>query len=302
MARTYGLASDRVTAFEVVTGDGQLRRATPDQEPELFFGLRGGKGALGVVTAVEFDLVVQPRFYGGALWFAAEHAAEALAAWREWSAGLPGAGTTSFAVRNLPARPGVPEPLAGRTTLAVRFLWTGDEASGAAAVAPVRAAAPVLLDGVRELPYAAVDAVHTDPVDPLPASEASAPLTAFPKEAAAALLDLALDGSPQAVVEVRQLGGATARASVRASAYSSRDAAYSFFCVGAAGTPGLQDHTAQLLKALDAWTGGPALPNYAGSPTPLAGCFDAPTLTRLRTALRHYDPDEVMAVGRALSS
>jgi FAD/FMN-containing dehydrogenase len=45
MARTYGLASDRVRAFEVVTGDGELRRVTPTEHRELYFGLRGGKGA-----------------------------------------------------------------------------------------------------------------------------------------------------------------------------------------------------------------------------------------------------------------
>ena len=69
MARTYGLAIDKVRAIEVVTGDGVLRRATPTEHPELFFGLRGGKGMLGIVTAIEFDLVHQPTFYGGSLWF-----------------------------------------------------------------------------------------------------------------------------------------------------------------------------------------------------------------------------------------
>ena len=65
MARTYGLAIDKVRAIEVVTGDGELRRATPTEHPELFFALRGGKGMLGIITAIEFDLVHQPRFYGG---------------------------------------------------------------------------------------------------------------------------------------------------------------------------------------------------------------------------------------------
>ena len=57
MARTYGLAIDKVRAIEVVTGDGVLRRVTPTEHPELFFALRGGKGMLGIVTAIEFDLV-----------------------------------------------------------------------------------------------------------------------------------------------------------------------------------------------------------------------------------------------------
>ena len=69
MARTYGLAIDKVRAIEVVTGDGVLRRVTPTEHPELFFALRGGKGMLGIVTAIEFDLVHQPMFYGGSLWF-----------------------------------------------------------------------------------------------------------------------------------------------------------------------------------------------------------------------------------------
>jgi FAD/FMN-containing dehydrogenase len=82
MARTYGLASDRVRAFEVVTGDGELRRVTPTEHRELYFGLRGGKGALGIVTAVEFDLVRQPTFYGGALWFDGADAAAVTERWR----------------------------------------------------------------------------------------------------------------------------------------------------------------------------------------------------------------------------
>ena len=67
MARTYGISADRVRAIEVVTGDGEFRRVTPDEHPDLFFALRGGKGAAGIVTAIEIDLVELPTFYGGAL-------------------------------------------------------------------------------------------------------------------------------------------------------------------------------------------------------------------------------------------
>ena len=114
MARTYGLAIDRVRAIEVVTGDGVLRRVTPTQDPELFFGLRGGKGMLGIVTAIEFDLVHQPTFYGGSLWFDGEHAATVIDRWRRWSADLPEEATTSFALFQLPRMPGVPDQLAER--------------------------------------------------------------------------------------------------------------------------------------------------------------------------------------------
>jgi FAD/FMN-containing dehydrogenase len=62
MARTYGINADRVRAFEVVTGDGVFRRVTPTEYPDLFFALRGGKGAAGIVTAIEFDLIHMPTF------------------------------------------------------------------------------------------------------------------------------------------------------------------------------------------------------------------------------------------------
>ena len=108
MARTYGLAIDKVRAIEVVTGDGVLRRATPTEHPDLFFGLRGGKGMLGIVTAIEFDLVHQPTFYGGSLWFDGDHAATVIERWLHWSEALPELATTSIALSSCRPCPGVP--------------------------------------------------------------------------------------------------------------------------------------------------------------------------------------------------
>src|SRR6478752_6155504 len=190
-----------------------LRRVTPTEHPELFFALRGGKGMLGIVTAIEFDLVHQPMFYGGSLWFDGADAATVIERWRDWSDELPELATTSFALFQLPEMPGVPPQLAGRLTLSVRYVWTGDAEEGERRFAAIREAAPVILDDVAHKPYTAIDSVHTDPLDPTPAREAAAVLTDFPAEAADALLKLAGPGSPspQILVEVRQMGGATAR-------------------------------------------------------------------------------------------
>ena len=146
MARTYGLASDKVRAIEVVTGDGMLRRATPTEHPDLFYGLRGGKGMLGIVTAIEFDLVHQPTFYGGSLWFDGNDAAAVIKRWLLWSKDLPELGTTSIALFQLPAMPGVPPALADRMTLSVRYVWTGDAEDGERRFAEIRGSAPTLLD------------------------------------------------------------------------------------------------------------------------------------------------------------
>ena len=304
MARTYGLAIDRVRAFEVVTGDGELRRVTPTEHPELFFGLRGGKGTLGIVTAVEFDLVHQPTFYGGALWFDGEHAAAVVERWREWSAALPELGTTSFALFRLPAMPGVPPQLAERLTLSVRYVWTGDAAEGERWFASMRETAPVLLDDVARKPYTAVDSVHTDPLDPMPTHEAATVLTDFPDAAADALLAMTGPGSssPQVLVEVRQMGGATARAGAHDSAFCARQAAYALLTVGIPGTPGVEDHAAAVLDAVAPWVGGHRMPNFTFEAERLVDAYDSRTLERLRAAVRTYDPHGVMAIGHALGA
>ena len=304
MARTHGLAIDKVRAIEVVTGDGVLRRVTPDQHPELFFALRGGKGMLGIVTAIEFDLVHQPTFYGGSLWFDGDHAATVIERWLHWSEDLPELGTTSIALFQLPAMPGVPPELADRLALSVRYVWTGDGAEGERRFAAIREAAPILMDDVALKPYTAIDSVHTDPLDPVPAHEAAAVLTDFPAEAADALLALTGtgSGSPQVLVEVRQMGGATARAGEHDSAFSSRDVAYSVLTVGIAGTPGVEAHASTVLDALAPWTGGHRLPNFTFTPGEYVDAYDEATLERLRRAIRTYDPDGVMAIGRVLSA
>jgi FAD/FMN-containing dehydrogenase len=303
MARTHGLAIDKVRAIEVVTGDGVLRRVTPTEHPELFFALRGGKGMLGIVTAIEFDLVDQPSFYGGSMWFDGADAPAVIEAWRAWSAELPEEGTTSFALFQLPDMEGVPPMLAGRLTLSIRYVWTGSAEDGERWFAPMRAAAPVILDDVADKPYTAIDSVHTDPLDPTPAFEAAEVLAEFPAEAASALLELTGPGvpSPQILVEVRQLGGAYARPGEHPAAFASRDAAYSLLVVGIAEIPGVQDHAAAILDAMAPWVGGHRLPNFTFTPEEYVDAYDEVTLARLRRARRTYDPDGVLMIGGVLA-
>ena len=302
MARTYGLAADKVRAIEVVTGDGVLRRTTPTQHPDLFYGLRGGKGMLGIVTAIEFDLVHQPTFYGGSLWFDGPDAATVVKRWVQWSQDLPELGTTSIALFQLPAMPGVPPQLADRLALSVRYVWTGDPAEGERRFAEIRRSAPILLDDVARKPYTAIDSVHTDPLDPTPAYEAAAVLTDFPTEAIDTFLAQAGpgSGSPQVLVELRQLGGAFTRGGEHESAFSSRDAAWSLLIVGIADVPGVESHAETFLAAMAPWTGGHRLPNFTFTPEEYVDAYDEAALARLRTAIRTYDPYGVMAIGRTI--
>jgi len=306
LARTFGLAADRVRAIEVVTGDGVFRRVTPAEHPDLFFALRGGKGATGIVTALEFDLVHLPSFYGGAVYFGGADAAAVIDRWRGWADALPEAGTTSFALFQLPDLPEVPPPLAGRMTLGVRFLWTGEPAEGERLLDEVRAVAPVVLDDALLRPYTEIDHVHSDPVDPTPVTDPAILLSAFPAEAAQRLLAVAGygSGSPQTLVEVRHLGGAYAREGAHPSAFSQRDARYSVLAVGVAPDPVAEavtrSHAAQLFAALADWDTGGVWPNF-GVPhdaTSARRPYDPATLARLVEVTRTYDPQGVLQAGR----
>ena len=306
VARTHGVSSDHVRALEVVTGDGVLHRATPTRDAELFWALRGGKGSLGVVTAVEIDLLPIRSLYGGALWFDGQHAAAVLHGWRDWSLDLPEEAGTSIAVAQLPVLPGVPEPLAGRLTVSVRFTWLGDPSDGEAVLAPLRAVAPVLLDGVDVLPYTALDAVHCDPVDPMPVHEDSALLRRLPPDAVDRLLAAAGpgSGSPQVLVEIRRLGGAIARAPRHPSAFCHRDAEYSLIVVGVPlpdPTP-VASHASGLVGAMQPWAHEGLLANFSASSDPerIARCYDAETLHWLGALAAQHDPAGVLRSGQVV--
>lgn len=300
LARTYGLASDRVRAFDVVTGDGEIRRVTPTQHPDLFFALRGGKGASAIVTAVEFGLVHLPTFYGGAVYFDGADAAAVIGRWRGWSERLPEQGTTSFALFQLPAMPGVPPQLADRTSLGVRLAWTGDPEDGRRLLDEIRAVAPVILDDASLRPYTEIDHVHADPVDPMPVTDPAILLNDFPEEAAQRLLEMAGtgSGSPQFLVELRHLGGAYAREGEHPSAFSHRGARYSLLAVGLPDT-GSMAHAEQLFAALGEWDTGGAWPNFvpAYDADSARRAYAPETLARLTAIVEKYDPDGVLAIG-----
>ena len=307
LVRTVGLSSDHVRAFDVVIGSGQLLRVTPQENADLFWGLRGGKATLGIVTAVEIELPHIPEFYGGAVYFDGVDAAAVLHAWRNWSAGLPETVNTSIAIQQLPPLPGVPEPLAGRMTVAVRYTAVGDFAEAERLLAPMRAVATPLMDSVAVLPYAAIGAVHADPVDPMPVIEDQALLSELPVEAVDALLAVAGpgSGSPQVIVELRMLGGAFARPAAHRSAFCHRNAAYALTVIGAPmpdTAAMVAEHATAVAAAVAPWSTGGQMPNFAPSYDPArpSRVYNDDTRHWLAALADRYDPARVLATGQVV--
>ncbi len=150
-------------------------------------------------------------------------------------------------------------------SIGIRFLYVGDATEGARLLSDMRSVAPVILDDVALKPYSAVDSVHADPVDPMPAFDAGMLLSELSDETVRRLLEVAGPGSasPQVMLEVRQLGGAYARPGQHPSAFDHRAAKFSVLVVGVAMDPRVRPHADELFTALAEWDFGGIWPNFA---------------------------------------
>lgn len=298
LGRQYGYAVDHVRSLEIVTADGRLVTASPDENADLFWAARGTRGNFGVVTALTTDLMPVARLYGGALFFDADPAL--LAAYREWVATVPEEMTSSIALLRLPPIDAIPEPLRGKFLVNLRIAYTGSAADGERLVKPLRDAAPTIIDAVREMPYGEVATIHNDPTEPAPGVERSGLLGSL---GASTLDALYAEATPAlTVVELRHLGGALGRAPSRPSPVGFRSsAAFSVF-TATAGPPEVtsaaRTQGARLMSALAPWrVGGPFVSFLGGEDVAdVASAYEPADYERLRSLKATWDPANVFRI------
>ncbi|MGY4645377.1 FAD-binding oxidoreductase [Cellulomonas sp. URHB0016] len=307
VARSHGLSSDTVRAFEVVTGDGVLRRVSATEHRDLFWGLRGGKGALGIVTAVEIDLVELPEVYAGGLWFVGDDVDRVLRTWAVWCELLPEQGTTSVAVLRMPDVDPFPDPLRGRVALHVRFAWTGDAGVGEQMVQAIRSAGHAVLDSVDRMPYSSIGEIHADAVHPMPLHRTTMLLDDLGPDAVDRLIELVgtQAQTAQVLVEVRQLGGRVREGDE--CAFAHRDAAFTVLTLGLMAPDTAHAVTrdaARIAAGLAPWARLGALPNFTDAAgRPWADRVFTPLVARrLRVLSLAYDPAGVLLAARGMRS
>jgi FAD/FMN-containing dehydrogenase len=299
LGRAFGFAADHVRSLDIATADGRLRHVTAENDAELFWGLRGGKGNFGVVTALEFELFPITRFYGGGLYFDGTRTSEIMDAFRELVTHAAEELTVSLAFLRLPPAPFVPEPLQGRFAVHLRVAYLGEPEAGAKLLAGVRAIAEPLIDDVRERPFTDFAAIHNDPVDPLPVNDRGILLRELPAAATDVILELAGPAAdfPVTMVEIRHFGGALSRPPAVPNAISARDAQFSVF-TAAVTAPELRAQVADLqqslLTALAPWSDGRRYLNFLGEQDATVAlvetAFEAGTYRRLAELKREVDP------------
>jgi len=297
LARKHGIGANQVTAIELVTADGEFRRVDRENEPDLFWALRGGGGAFGVVTAIEFNLFPITEVYAGHLFFPVERAGEVLRAWRDWTETVPDEITSVGRILQLPPIEEIPEPLRGNSFAVLQAIYSGDDFDEARRlVDELRALGPAM-DTFDVMPVEGLSHLHMDPEEPVAGFADGSTLAVLDDETIDAFV-AAVVGTPILAAEVRHLGGAVGRARAEHGAVASFEAPYLAFAVGLIPVPELRDPLAAavhgFVERLEPWLHGHTYMNFA------EGRRDARTLWteaahhRLKRIKAQVDPDNLI--------
>ena len=305
-ARKLGLATNSVTAVEIVTGDGSQLRADADHEPDLFWAVRGGGGNFGVVTAIEMALYPIAELYAGALFFPLERSSDVLHAWREWVQGVPEEVTSVGRILNFPPLPEIPEPMRGNSFVLVELACLCDEAEGVEISKPLHDLGPAM-DTVAMVPPAVLPELHMDPPDPVPYLGHDRLLREIPSKAIDDVVEAAGPGSGTSLlsVEIRHLGGELARSSSDNGALDSIEAPFMAYCVGMLADEEslarLEPDIARVDGALAPYDFGRGYYNFVERSVDATYLYDADTLERLRKVRSQHDPDRIFRANHEIS-
>ena len=155
LTRRWGYTSDNVVGMDLVTAEGNLVRASADENADLFWGLQGGGGNFGVVVGIDYNLYpVGPEIVGGVVAWPASEAAGVLELYRKLSAEAPEELTLVTLMRPAPPAPWLPADWHGKPIIGILACYSADPAEGEKLVAPIKAHGSPIGDILIRRPYA----------------------------------------------------------------------------------------------------------------------------------------------------
>jgi FAD/FMN-containing dehydrogenase len=290
--RKYGLALDNVAGAEVVTAGGEVVRANAEENPELFWAIRGGGGNFGIVTAFDFAAHPTTDVFHGKIAFAASEAATVIQGWADYLRTAPEELTSTVNFANPFGGPDAP--------VEIYVAFDGDDSALAArAIDPIRRLGAVIDDGIALQPYADTLADGTPP----PPGLVFALRSAFAdKESVPEVLRIlaevrASERSP--FIAVRSVGGAVSRVPDDVTAYAHRHAELMFVTTSAGPKPVVEAARPALeaiWEKLAPHVNG-AYANFLSSATAedVAAVYPTEVYNRLAAVKRQYDPGNLFA-------
>jgi FAD/FMN-containing dehydrogenase len=267
LERKLGFACDNLLEIELVTARGELVNASEHENAELFWGLRGGSGNFGVVTALRFKLhPVGPLVLAGMLLFPRERAGEVLRAYRDFMRDAPDEVGGGFALICAPPEPFVPEHLRLQPVCGLILTYAGDLDAGERVLAPLRTLGG--LDLIQPMPYVALQRM-LDPACPKGMQNYwTADFLGGLPDDAIEMLVAGVAPSPLTQVLIAPGGGALSRVPDDATAMGHRQAPWNVHYLSMWADPADTERNVEWTRALAAamkpWTTGGLYLNYIG--------------------------------------
>jgi FAD/FMN-containing dehydrogenase len=294
----------------VVAADGRLLQATADENPDLFWAIRGGGGNFGIVTAFEFELVeFGPPVFGGLILYPAEAARGVLRAYRDWAAAAAEDVTTILLFRHAPPFGWIPPDVRGRPVVAVGALFAGPARDGAAALAPLMDLGPVLADSVRTRSFVE----HQSMLDTAaPAGHRYYWKSHYLASLSDSGIDVITDHawrftSPLSFTLLAHMGGAIRRRSDDDTAFTGRDAEFTININCVATSTELyatdRDWASGWFDALSPHSTGGVYVNFVGDEggDRVRAAYGETKLRRLAAVKAEYDPANVFRVNQNIA-
>jgi len=292
----HGLTVDNLISADVVTADGQFRKASEKDNPDLFWALRGGGGNFGVVTSFEYRLHPVTQVLGGMVIFPIDQARDVLRFYREFCRTLPDDAEAYAALLTAPQ---------GMPVAALILGYNGPIAEGETVLAPARRFGKPVADVVGPMPYAARQRMLDEP-------NATHGLqrywrSAFTEQVSDGLIDVMVEGassfsSPLSALLLFHMHGAATRVSPLATAFAPRRTQWDFDAIGQWADPAQSAAHTGWVRAL--WTKlephlkGSAYVNHLAAddrPEKVRASY-GDNYARLRALKAAYDPKNLFRV------
>jgi FAD/FMN-containing dehydrogenase len=303
LRRKYGLSIDSLRSVDIVTADGQVRRASSSENDDLFWAVRGAGSNFGVVTSFEFDAhPVGPFVFVGAIFYPLADAKTVIPAWRDYMATAPDELSSIALCWSIPPGEPFPPELHGKPVCAIAGVYSGKPEDGEAIVQPLRELGTPHIDLSGPWPWLGLQSGF----------DALFPAGAFyywKSRALAELTEAAIDEilefgdrmpSPLTDITIWHHGGAMSRVAEADTAYGGRDAPFLVTAEASWADPSVTDTA--IGWARDFWdamgkhsTGGLYLnfPGFGEEKEDLVRAGYGSNYDRLAAVKAKYDPDNL---------
>jgi FAD/FMN-containing dehydrogenase len=310
--RKWGLSCDNLLAATVVLASGELVTASSDENPDLYWAIRGGGGNFGVAVDFTFQAhQVGPEVALAAVFHEASAGAELMPQWRDLALRAGDEVTTRALYWGLPPAPHLPPPVQGKDVFIVAALYAGDKQAGQGIIDEFRALGDPLFDMSDHMPnYRAFQAGFDPLVANLHSYWKSTYISELTNEAMTYLHERAMSRpDPSVLLHVPIMGGATAAVPAGDTAFGDRSAQFMLSFDGGTYDPAKFDEVREWVReSIEgahrlAGAGGAYL-GFSGDEADDRGVVEQQyggNLDRLRTVKRRYDPDNLFRLNNNIT-